>query len=125
MELRLRRTDGVYHWFRVCALPSRDSSGTVRRWYGVAYDIDDRKQAEDSLRRSEHSLRLMVDAIPGMLCVTSAAGEVEYVNKPTLDAIGADLEVFQNFGWKSVIHPEDADALAQRWMAAIETGRAA
>ena len=121
-EVRLRSADGSYRWFRVCGLPSRDRCGFVRRWCGVAYDNDDRKQAEDRLQKSETSLRVMVDAIPGMLCVTSAEGEVEYVNRPTLDAIGADLEVFRNFGWKSIIHPEDADALAQRWMAAIGTG---
>ena len=121
-EVRLRSADDSYRWFRVCGLPSRDRGGFVRRWCGVAYDIEDRKQVEDRLQKSEKSLRVMVDAIPGMLCVTSAQGEVEYVNRPTLDAIGADLEIFRNFGWKSVIHPEDADGLAQRWMAAIETG---
>ena len=50
---RLRRHDGEYRWFLFRVNPLRDESGTVVKWYGVATDIEDRKQAEDALRRSE------------------------------------------------------------------------
>ena len=33
--------------------PLREDDGTIRRWYGTATDIDDRKRAEDALRESE------------------------------------------------------------------------
>jgi PAS domain S-box-containing protein len=52
-EARLRGVDGRYRWFQGCAVASRDEAGNILRWYGTATDIDDRKRAEDALRRSE------------------------------------------------------------------------
>lgn len=49
----------TYRWHLVRALPVRDASGTIRRWYGTATDIDDRKLAEDAMRESEAKLRFL------------------------------------------------------------------
>jgi PAS domain S-box-containing protein len=53
IEARLRRFDGQYRWFLFRANPLRDESGRVVKWYGTDIDIEDRKQAEEKLRRSE------------------------------------------------------------------------
>jgi PAS domain S-box-containing protein len=53
MEARLLRKDGQYRWFLLRFNPLRDVQGRVAKWYGTATDIEERKQAEDSLRRSE------------------------------------------------------------------------
>lgn len=53
IEARLRRNDGVYRWFLIRAEPFRDEAGSILRWYGTSTDIDDRKRAEEQLRRSE------------------------------------------------------------------------
>jgi len=53
IELRARRFDGVYRWFQSRGLPLRDTNGHVVRWYNLLIDIDERKQAEEQLRRSE------------------------------------------------------------------------
>jgi PAS domain S-box-containing protein len=53
-ETRFRRAaDGTYRWFLVRAVPRRDEQGNVLKWYGTLIDIEDRKRAEESLRRSE------------------------------------------------------------------------
>ena len=52
-EARLRRADGEYRWFLIRVHPLRDESGTIVKWYGTNTDIDDRKRAEEELRRSE------------------------------------------------------------------------
>ncbi len=52
-EARLRRADGVYRWFLNRSAPLRDERGNIVKWYGSNIDIEDRKQAEDALRRSE------------------------------------------------------------------------
>lgn len=53
MEARLLRKDEQYRWFLLRFNPLRDAEGRVVKWYGTATDIEERKQAEDSLRRSE------------------------------------------------------------------------
>lgn len=52
-EARMRRHDGSYRWFLFRVEPLRDDVGNVVKWYGVNSDIEDRKQAEAALQRSE------------------------------------------------------------------------
>ncbi|HEY0464351.1 MAG TPA: PAS domain-containing protein [Polyangiaceae bacterium] len=52
-EARLRRFDGEYRWFLFRVNPLREASGQIVKWYGTNTDIDDRKRAEEGLRRSE------------------------------------------------------------------------
>jgi PAS domain S-box-containing protein len=49
-EFRLRRTDGVYRWFLVRALPMRDPAGVITMWMGTCTDIEQQKRAELQLR---------------------------------------------------------------------------
>jgi PAS domain S-box-containing protein len=52
-EARLRRFDDEYRWFLFRANPLRDDFGNIVRWFGINTDIEDRKRAEEKLRRSE------------------------------------------------------------------------
>jgi PAS domain S-box-containing protein len=55
-EARMRRRDGAYRWFLFRANPMRDESGQIVKWYGTNIDIEDRKRAEEELRRKETML---------------------------------------------------------------------
>jgi PAS domain S-box-containing protein len=55
-EARMRRFDGTYRWFLFRAEPLRDDSGRILKWYGTNTDIEERKQAEEELRRKEEFL---------------------------------------------------------------------
>jgi formate hydrogenlyase transcriptional activator len=55
-EVRFRRADGQFRWHLDRGLPLRDETGKIIKWYGSVTDIEDRKRAEDALRRSEHFL---------------------------------------------------------------------
>jgi formate hydrogenlyase transcriptional activator len=61
LELRLRGGDGSYRWFLAQFTPLRDEQGQVTRWYFTGVDIDDRKRAEDALRRENVVLREEID----------------------------------------------------------------
>jgi formate hydrogenlyase transcriptional activator len=52
-EARVKRADGKYRWFWASLVPLRGETGNIVKWYGAAFDIEDRKQAEEALRRSE------------------------------------------------------------------------
>jgi two-component system sensor histidine kinase UhpB len=58
-EMRLRRADGEYRWFLVRTVPLRDEQGNIVKWYGTSTDIEDRKRAEDALRRSAAELQAL------------------------------------------------------------------
>jgi PAS domain S-box-containing protein len=47
---------GDYRWFLSRAVPVRDASGSVVKWFGTATDIQAIKQAEEALRRANEDL---------------------------------------------------------------------
>jgi PAS domain S-box-containing protein len=61
LEMRLRKSDGSYRWFLARYNPLHDDEGQITRWYVSGTDIEDRKQAEDRLRRENVALREEID----------------------------------------------------------------
>lgn len=72
-EARLRRFDGSYRWFIFRAVPLIGSDGLVDKWYGQTTDIDDRRVAEEQLRRSEVSVRAAKARFEGILAIADDA----------------------------------------------------
>jgi len=123
VEQRVRRFDNVYRWFRTTAQPFRDPSGRVVRWYGVAHDIEDRKRAEEGLRASEQSLRLIVDVIPQFIAIIDADGKVLYANQMLLEYTGWSLEDLKAKDFPAVIlHPDDFERLWDSRQKALARG---
>ncbi|HEV7731039.1 MAG TPA: PAS domain-containing protein [Candidatus Binatia bacterium] len=56
VQHRWRRFDGVYRWVHSRTEPLLDEHGTVLRWYGLLTDIDDQRQTEAALRKSQAEL---------------------------------------------------------------------
>src|SRR5271168_2603169 len=52
-ETRVRSANGEYHWMFHRKVPLRDVNGNIVKWYGSSLDIEERKRAEEGLRRSE------------------------------------------------------------------------
>ncbi len=62
-EYRARRAaDGMWRWHLGFHSPERDANGTIARWIGAAFDIHDRKLAQEALRQTEERQRLAVEA---------------------------------------------------------------
>jgi PAS domain S-box-containing protein len=56
-ELRILRRDGAYRWFLGRGNPLKDEQGRITRWYNTATDIEDRKRAEEEIRKENIALR--------------------------------------------------------------------
>ena len=103
----MRRFDGAYRWFLFRANPLRDESGKIVKWYGTNIDIEDRKRGEEALRASELSWRQIVDNIPGLVATMGAMGEVEFLNRQTLEYFGKTNEELKNWALIDAVHPDD------------------
>ena len=121
-EARLRRYDGDYRWFMFRVNPLRDETGTIVKWYGVNTDIEDRKGAEEELRRSERGLRQMTETIPEMLWSATPDGAIDYCNTRFLNYTGFSEEEVMGAGWQKTIHPDDAARVAPVWMSCVASG---
>jgi PAS domain S-box-containing protein len=56
-ETRVRRADGEYRWMFHRKVPLRDADGNIVKWYGSSLDIEERKTAEEQLRRNAEELQ--------------------------------------------------------------------
>jgi PAS domain S-box-containing protein len=108
IEGRLRRFDGEYRWFLFRASALRDESGNIAGWYGTNTDIDDRKHAEERLRRSEAFLAEgQRVARTGNFSFQIATDEVRF-SEQLYHIFGFDAGVPVTVGQiRDRIHPED------------------
>ncbi|MGD0468904.1 MAG: PAS domain S-box protein [Terriglobales bacterium] len=91
-EVRHRGADGQYRWFLVRGVPLRDSAGRIVRWYGTSTDIEDRKRAEDELRKQKEVFQKIFDHIPVTISFVGQDGHIELVNPEWERTIGWTLE---------------------------------
>src|SRR5262245_20478859 len=122
-EVRMRRYDGAYRWFLFRANPLRDESGKIVKWYGTNIDIEDRKRGEEALHARELSWRQIVDSIPGLVATTGAMGEVEFLNRQTLEYFGKTNEELKNWALIAAVHPDDLARVLEARKKSIEAGQ--
>jgi PAS domain S-box-containing protein len=84
IEARLCTAQRDYRWLLVRNVPLRDAHGAIVKWYGTGIDIEDRKRAEDALRKAQadlaHANRVTT---MGELCASLA----HEINQPISGAI--------------------------------------
>src|SRR6266403_5432499 len=128
-EYRLVMQSGVIKHLHVRAHALRDSSGSVE-FIGAVTDITERRAAEikvaertAELRRSERELRDVIDTIPAIVWSTLPDGSNTYVNKRFVEYSGSSAEQTAGSGWQALIHPDDRERHAGKWMEAVATGK--
>jgi len=120
-EARIRRFDGAYRWFLFRTNPLRDESGNILKWYGTNLDIEDHKRGEEALRERELSWRQIVDNIPGLVATMGAMGEVEFLNRQTLEYFGRTEEDLKHWAMIDAVHPDDLPRVIEARTKSIET----
>ena len=119
---RLRRADGEYRWHHAGGEPLRDPEGKIIQWYGLSVDIDDRKRAEETLRKSERELRTLIDVMPAYVGTALPDGTADFFSQRWLDYFGQTREEAMGWGWAHVIHPDDVDRVLANWQAGLASG---
>jgi PAS domain S-box-containing protein len=129
VEQRMRRADGEYRWYFVRRVPLRDDSGNVIAWYGAGYDIEDRKQAQRALQKSEgdlaeakRALQETIDTIPVLVASYSPDGRRDFVNATWKQYTGLSNEAALGTEWAITVHPEDIAEGERRWREALAKG---
>ena len=75
-----------------------------------------------ALRRSEERYRLLMDNLQDLVCLMDKEGAYQYVSPSYQDELGyapEDLLGKSAFNW---IHPDDLEAVRERFQALIKTG---
>ena len=75
VEYRLRRRDGRYAWVLGRALPLRDASGRIVRWFGTCTDIDERKRLAEEreivANELSHRIKNIFSVVGGLIAFSA------------------------------------------------------
>ena len=122
VEVRMRRADGHYRWHYIHGVALRDEHGDILKWYGISTDVEDRRQAQDALRRSEAYLaeaqRL---SKTGSWAWDPIADQVLYWSDETFRIFGLDSRerplTIESFRQRT--HPDDRERVNRHRMQAF------
>lgn len=114
--LRWRHRDGQWRWFsiREQAL-ARDEHGRVSRLIGVAKDITEQIQRNQSLRESEQRYRLLAESISDVIFSTDSSLTLNYVSPSVQPVLGYSVQWIMDGGFDSLpANPQQLSSLKQR-----------
>ena len=125
-EYRVYTKDGRVRWWKDCGRPIFDENGEKVKWFGVIYDITDRKSAEIAIKENEKKYRELLESLPLMIYKVQS----EYPYSPfyvsqTVEQLGYPLEEWYSNRkkWEEIIHPEDAETVLNDTREAKEKGK--
>ncbi len=113
--------DGVFEqrWWSPLNTPVLDALGTVEAIIHQVTDVTQARRTEAALRASEARFRGAVQAVQGVLWTNDAEGRMKGEQPGWASLTGQSFDEYQDFGWASAVHPEDAQPTKDAWLAAV------
>ena len=106
---------GGPRWVIADCVPDIDETGKINGYFGLVFDITDRKNAEDLLKESEEHYRVLFEDSRDAIIITDGEGRIIDANKAAFNLLGySKKEMFgQNMGTHYVDNSQ-LKALRQR-----------
>ena len=112
------RRDGTRFLVASTTTPFHDDQGTLCAIIGVSFDITERANKEEQLRRSEARFRALASEAPVGVFEADATGRYGYFNAVAGDLLGAR----PGDEWLESVHLEDRVRVRREWTHALAMG---
>jgi PAS domain S-box-containing protein len=119
MDLRQRRTDGEWRWFRVRSAPRRLADGSVA-WEGISTDVTDQKMGQLILAESENRFRNMADSAPALIWMSGTDKACTWFNRGWLEWTGRTLDQETGDGWAEGVYPGDLPSCLETYLRSFD-----
>lgn len=121
-ERKFTKKDGTPIWILLTTSAVHDESGKLKYFILAHKDITKRKFTEESLKKSEKSIRSLIEAIPQMVWTSDASGKPTYYNRRWYEYTGLSENASMTGEWETVIHPDDRGRVLKQWKNAVAFG---
>jgi PAS domain S-box-containing protein len=121
-EYCFQTPQGKTTWLHGNAVSLRNDAGKVTGYIGTVTDITERRRTEVALRESERLYRAIGESIDYGVWVCDPQGRNIYASASFLRLVGLTQEQCSEFGWGSVLHPDDAERTLDAWKECVRTG---
>ncbi len=111
---RLLAADGRYHHVQSRAAAVAGADGEVEEWVGTVSDISLRVEAEQSLRKKEAELKLIVDTVPALVAYVDNRQRYLLVNQAYQKWFGVDPEKMRGRSVADVVGPRAYEMLRDK-----------
>lgn len=106
-ELMNHRKDGTPFWVDLSLVPIPEPDGSISYWVMVQRDVTDRKNAEESVRRSEGLFRGIFEGTSAGVSLTDPLGRFVACNPSFAALVGRRVEEVLTLTAADVSHPDD------------------
>ena len=124
LELRLRAKDGSWRWvLDRSVVTRRGERGEAVETGGIHLDIHARKEAEEQLRTSETRQRVLLGALPDLMCVVDLDGTLAevHVNNPAEWGLGKGIKAGDNV--RDLLSPSALQLFQRSQRHVLKTGQ--
>nr|WP_198045828.1 PAS domain-containing protein [Novosphingobium aquimarinum] len=78
--------------------------------------------SDAQIAKLEHKFELLSDAMPQLVWMTDAEGQVEYLNRGWIEFVGRPEGESMGHGWLAMLHPDDRILAQNVWAKSVESG---
>jgi len=120
VEFEMMRKDGTVIPVLLSSTAVKDSEGRFIMSRSTVFDISDRKQVEEVLRKNEMRLRSILDDLPLATVYTDEQGKIEFSNRVFHDLFGYSLEeipTIEHWFLRAYPDPSYREEVMARWNA--------
>jgi PAS domain S-box-containing protein len=129
VNFRIRRITGEIRWCIATGNPQYNSEGRFMGYIGSCTDVTEKTITDIELQLKNNELNdqikqfeFVTDFMPVQLWTATTTGELDYVNKQTIDFFGLPKEDIIGEKWLDYIHPEDQPGCIAAWTEAFQSG---
>jgi PAS domain S-box-containing protein len=120
--MRFGKPDIVYLNF--IYQPLKNEKGETEGIIGAAIDVTEQVVSRRKIEQSQKELNELANAVPQLVWVADAEGNVVYYNERLAEFSGAEKQGDGKWLWKALIHPEDLRRTEKAWEEASNAGNA-
>jgi PAS domain S-box-containing protein len=107
-EYKTVNSKGETIWIELRVTPLKDKEGNVTAALELVVPITERKEVEDSLRKSEAKYREFADSLPEIIFEADATtGKPNFVNKKALEIMGYSINEIKQMNIFQFLAPEE------------------